>query len=192
MDLRIFKAINRLSGRMAFMDFLMILISNRAKYLFLYVLAYMWLSKRPSRTAARKATAASLVATFVTKVLKACYFRPRPYIKHKVGILIPAKRDSSFPSKHTAVSFAASSVIFYGNRFIGRILLWVSACTGFARIWAGHHYPSDVIGGALIGGTIGWFTERLSKPEIKKCKIRTFFGERKLVLSSGKDFTLNG
>lgn len=132
MDLKIFKAISCLSGRMAFMDFLMILLSNRARYLFLFVLACMWMAKGPSRTSAKKAAAASLIAIFVNKVLKICYFRPRPFITNKVGLLIPAKRDSSFPSKHTVVSFAASIVIFYGNRFIGRILLWVSACTGFA------------------------------------------------------------
>ncbi|KAF0817230.1 MULTISPECIES: phosphatase PAP2 family protein [unclassified Cytobacillus] len=167
MDLKIFKAISRLSGRMAFIDFLMILISNKARYLFLFVLAGMWLARGASRTSAKKAAAASLIAIFVNKVIKICYFRPRPFIKTKVGLLIPAKRDSSFPSKHTVVSFAASIVIFYGNRFIGRILLWVSGLTGFSRIWAGHHYPSDVIGGALIGATIGWMTEKCSMEKSK-------------------------
>ncbi|AND42010.1 MULTISPECIES: phosphatase PAP2 family protein [Cytobacillus] len=168
MDMKIFKAINRMSGRIAFMDFLMILISNRARYLFLFVLVCMWLAKGSSKTAAKKAAAASLIAILVNKIIKICYFKPRPFIKNKVGILIPAKRDSSFPSKHTVVSFAASIVIFYGNRFIGRILLWVSALTGFARIWAGHHYPSDVIGGALIGGTIGWMTEKCLHLNLKE------------------------
>jgi undecaprenyl-diphosphatase len=165
MDLKIFKTISRLSGRMAFIDFLMILLSNKARYLFLFVLACMWLSKGTSRASAKKAAAASLIAIFVNKIIKICYFRPRPFIKNKVGLLIPAKRDSSFPSKHTVVSFAASIVIFYCNRFIGRILLWVSGLTGFARIWAGHHYPSDVIGGALIGAAIGWITEKCSIPD---------------------------
>jgi len=168
MDMKIFKAINRMSGRIAFMDFLMILISNRARYLFLFVLVCMWLAKGSSKTAAKKAAAASLIAILINKIIKICYIKPRPFIKTKVGILIPAKRDSSFPSKHTMVSFTASIVIFYGNRFIGRILLWVSALTGFARIWAGHHYPSDVIGGALIGGTIGWMTEKCLHLNLKE------------------------
>lgn len=59
MDMKIFKAINRMSGRIAFMDFLMILISNRARYLFLFVLVCMWLAKGSSKTAAKKAAAAS-------------------------------------------------------------------------------------------------------------------------------------
>ncbi|MBT2687589.1 undecaprenyl-diphosphatase [Bacillus sp. ISL-47] len=163
MDEKIFNAITRISGRFAPLDLLMILISNKARYVFLFALAGMWLAKGPARRTAKKAVLASLFALVLNRIIKLIYFKPRPFVKRKVGILIPSKRDSTFPSKHTLLSFAASIVILYGNRFIGRILCWLSVLTGFSRIWAGHHYPSDIMGSALIGSTIGWITDRFFK-----------------------------
>ncbi|PWW29712.1 PAP2 superfamily protein [Cytobacillus oceanisediminis] len=163
MDVKIFNAINRISGRFAPLDLLMILISNKARYVFLFTLAAMWLAKGPARRTAKKAAFASLLALVLNRIIKLFYFKPRPFVRSKVGILIPSKRDSTFPSKHTVLVFAASVVIRSGNRFIGRVLCWLSALTGFSRIWAGHHYPSDIIGSALIGSAVGWITDRCFK-----------------------------
>lgn len=163
MDVKIFKAINRISGRCGPLDFLMILISNKARYVFLFALAAMWLANGPSRRTAKKAVLASIFAFILNWGIKLFYFKPRPFEKNKVGILIPSKKDSTFPSKHTIISFAASVVILYSNRFIGRILCWLSILTGFSRIWAGHHYPSDILGSAIMGSAIGWVTEKFFK-----------------------------
>lgn len=160
MDATIFKAINRISGRFAPLDFLMILLSNRARYVFLSVLGAMWLAKNSARPAAKKALFASLFALILNRMIKLFYFKPRPFVGHKVGILIPSKKDSTFPSKHTLLSFAVSATILFKNRFLGRILCLLSALTGFSRIWTGHHYPSDILGSALIGSAVGWFTEK--------------------------------
>ncbi|WP_264804645.1 phosphatase PAP2 family protein [Cytobacillus sp. NCCP-133] len=163
MDQIIFNSINRISGRYAFMDYLMILLSNKARYVFIFTLAAMWLFKGPARATAKKAAAASLAALVINRIIKLFYFKPRPFVKRKVGILIPSKKDSTFPSKHTIISFAAAVVILCNNRFIGRALCWISILTGFSRIFSGHHYPSDILGSALLGSSIGWLTEKLYK-----------------------------
>jgi undecaprenyl-diphosphatase len=82
------------------------------------------------------------------------YFRPRPYSKKRVNLLapVPSKKDSSFPSKHTTLAFAvAFSVLFY-KRTLGCILSLLALLAGLSRIWMGQHYPSDILGSALIGG----------------------------------------
>lgn len=79
------------------------------------------------------------------------YFRSRPFIKHRVGILIPSKMDSSFPSKHTLLAFAASTSILLREKQIGVVMWILSILTGFSRVWMGHHYPSDIIFSAIIG-----------------------------------------
>lgn len=170
MDVKIFNAINRISGRFAPLDLLMILISNKARYVFFLTMGAMWLAKGPARNTAKKAVFASLLALVLNRIIKLFYFKPRPFVRRKVGILIPSKRDSTFPSKHTVMAFAASVVIQNGNRFIGRVLCWLSALTGFSRIWAGHHYPSDIIGSALIGSAVGWITDRFFKMDSSEVK----------------------
>jgi membrane-associated phospholipid phosphatase len=72
----------------------------------------------------------------------------------------------SFFSGHAAAAFAVAtftSKVFTDvhGRSAGTDLLWgsslsLAALTGYARIRAGMHYPSDVVVGALVGGAIGW------------------------------------
>ena len=62
----------------------------------------------------------------------------------------------SFPSGHTAVAFAAASVI---DKRYGGIAGWgaytAAALAGEARIADNHHYLSDVVAGAVLGTVIG-------------------------------------
>lgn len=72
-------------------------------------------------------------------------------MKRRVGILIPSKMNSSFPSKHTLLVFAISTSIFLYDRLLGSIMWGLSFLTGLSRIWVGHHYPSDIMGSAILG-----------------------------------------
>ncbi|WP_416825203.1 undecaprenyl-diphosphatase [Ectobacillus polymachus] len=151
MNYKLFKAINRRSGRSSPTDLLMILLSNKLRYVFLFVLIFMWFRNDLSKRFAFHALLSAVVALFLNTLIKLFYFKPRPFVKHRVGILIPSKTDSSFPSKHTMIAFAVSTSIFLYKRTLGLIMWILSIFTGFSRIWIGHHYPFDIIGSAFIG-----------------------------------------
>ncbi|WNS77456.1 undecaprenyl-diphosphatase [Bacillus sp. DTU_2020_1000418_1_SI_GHA_SEK_038] len=151
MDYKIFKTINQLSGRCYPIDLLMILISKRIRYLFIFVLITMWFRNSSNKIASRNAVISAGITTLINIFIKLFYFKQRPFIKRRVGILIASKLDSSFPSKHTLLVFAISTSIFIYERFIGSIMWILSVLTGLSRIWVGHHYPSDIIGSALLG-----------------------------------------
>ncbi len=93
-------------------------------------------------------------------ILKNVVARTRPYDVIKgLTSLVGAQKDYSFPSGHTGSAFAAAVVMFLGLPKKCGIPILVFACLmGLSRLYVGVHYPSDVLGGALIGTGIALFT----------------------------------
>ncbi|MGD6831969.1 undecaprenyl-diphosphatase [Sutcliffiella halmapala] len=151
MDLKLFLAINQLAGRSWFLDRCMILVSQKMRYVYFFILFFLWLRKGRERKMAIDAGISVLICLVSNRLIKLLWFRPRPFLKRRIGILIPSLMDSSFPSKHTILAFAVSTIIFLHHRGLGIILHGLSWLTGFSRIWIGHHYPFDIIGSAFIG-----------------------------------------
>ena len=83
--------------------------------------------------------------------------RPRPPIHHDVRLIVPAPALPSFPSGHASLAFAAVTVVAM------RLRNWcwtaLLACGGLAiglsRVYLGHHYPSDVLAGVVLGTAVG-------------------------------------
>ncbi|WHZ59481.1 undecaprenyl-diphosphatase [Metabacillus hrfriensis] len=161
MNYKVFKTINQLSGRCSPIDWLMILISNKIRYVFIFVLIFMRFSNSYKKVS-RNAVISAGLTLFIHTLVKMVYFKPRPFVKRQVGILIPSKMDSSFPSKHTLLVFAVSTTIFLYNRIFGSIMWVLSLLTGFSRIWVGHHYPSDIIGSAFIATMTSILLDKIS------------------------------
>lgn len=148
MDAKLFRAINSFSGRYWFIDRLMIHISNKLRFVFLFILVIMLFRKRNE---AFEAVVSIVISLFMQFIIKLFYFKPRPFLKRKVGILTPSKFDSSFPSKHTILAFAISTTVLFYQRTLGSIMMGFSFLLGLSRIWIGHHYPSDIAGSAVLG-----------------------------------------
>jgi undecaprenyl-diphosphatase len=59
---------------------------------------------------------------------------------------------SSFPSDHAAVFFSLAMSIFFVWRAAGIVALsYVFLFIAMPRLYLGFHYPTDILGGALIG-----------------------------------------
>ena len=115
-------------------------------------------------------TATMLVATGLTQgPIKAYFLRQRPWAVLGEDIVIGKRTtDSSFPSGHTAGSFAAAlamSRCFPGER---PLLLGIAASVGFSRIYLGHHYPSDVLGGGAIGSGVALMSGKFADALVRK------------------------
>ncbi len=162
MDLKLFKMINRLSGHWSPIDRIMIFISNRIRFAYLLIILYLLIKNRFNKIIAGNIIGPILTSLVAHFFIKLFFKRPRPFIKRRVGILIPSKMDSSFPSKHTILAFAASSSIMMFRRKLGTVMMGMSALTGFSRVWVGHHYPSDILGSAVLGSLAGVMTRNIS------------------------------
>jgi len=161
MDYKIFRRINQLAGRYSVLDMLMILVSNKVRYLFAFVLMSMWFRGDSQRKVIRYALISATFTLLIDMLIKCFYFKPRPFIKHRVGILIPSKMNSAFLSKHTLLATAVSTSIFLHERVIGSVMWVVSLLTGFSRIWVGHHYPSDIIRSLFVGSLTSIIVEKI-------------------------------
>jgi len=79
--------------------------------------------------------------------------RPCQVIKH-VTVILSCAHDFSFPSDHAVIAGALATGLLFFSRRIGVIALVLAALVAFARVYAGVHYPADVIAGLLLGSAV--------------------------------------
>jgi undecaprenyl-diphosphatase len=115
-----------------------------------------------------------IVSNELCDVLKGWVGRLRPCVVLPIEPLVGRLSSPSFPSAHAA-NMAALTALggMLGGWRVALGLLWLPLLVGLSRIYVGVHYPSDVLGGWLIGGLIGsgvgWFwrwatARRVSRP----------------------------
>ena len=95
-------------------------------------------------------------------ILKNLVARTRPYdVNTVVNLLIEKPVDYSFPSGHTAASFAAVTALYLaGEKKLWKPALVLSILIAFTRMYLYVHYPTDILGGIAVGiisGYIGFF-----------------------------------
>ena len=86
-------------------------------------------------------------------IIKNWVARVRPYeLVEGLERIIGAQHDWSFPSGHTTNSFACAWVLFRRTpRKYGVPALLLAALIALSRLYVGVHYPTDVLGGLVIG-----------------------------------------
>jgi undecaprenyl-diphosphatase len=88
------------------------------------------------------------------------YDRPRPFVAlpdiHPLIATLPSENLQSFPSGHALFFFAIATVLFCFNKRVGVLAFIAAAVMAIARVYVGVHWPSDILGGAVIGMLTGW------------------------------------
>ncbi len=91
------------------------------------------------------------------RLLKEFFARPRP-CNALTDVLTPlgCTGSFSFPSNHALNNFAAA--IFFYRLFpkLKWVLFVTATLISISRVYLGLHYPSDIIGGAIIGLAFGY------------------------------------
>lgn len=127
------------------------------------------------RSGAVLAAALCVDAVLCNGILKTLFGRIRPYdVNTSVRLLIARPADFSFPSGHTAVSFAAvTALMMAGEGKLWKPALVIAVLIAFSRLYLYVHYPTDILGGIIVGGAAGYIgyliAERLGQWK-KKCQ----------------------
>lgn len=155
MDKKMFWGINQAVGKKPLLDKLMIVSSNKVRYVYAIILLYLWMKDGLDRKATNNAILSVIASILIRFIVNLLYYKPRPFIKYRVNILIPSKVDTSYLSKHTLLVFAVSTSIYLYKKTLGLFSYSLACLTGLSRIWVGHHYPSDILRSSILGSLIG-------------------------------------
>ncbi len=125
--------------------------------------ALLLMIRRTRRTGAVLAAALVLDVILCNGIIKNAVARMRPFDRNPLAeLLIHKPLDYSFPSGHTAASFAAASGLYFaGERRLWKPALVLAALIAFSRLYLYVHYPTDVVGGAVLGIFCGYLAEKI-------------------------------
>ena len=97
---------------------------------------------------------ALVVSTLIARLVQ----RPRP-CDRGVRSLIPCPEGGSFPSDQAAAAFAATVILGWLQPQARPWVRPAAALLALARVAVGVHYPTDVLGGAVLGAGLGHGTK---------------------------------
>lgn len=190
-----FRDINAPAGGHPVLDAIMIFCANSLIFFFPVVMLPLWgiplawrkrslpsediVNYRERRAVVLWIGVACIFAYGLNLLIEQFVFEPRPFVSHKVHLLVSHPADGSFPSDHSAWAFAVVGMILldmllvffarwrerHGQGFWQQaekkfflttgllfVVALVFACAiGVARVFVGVHYPGDIIGGAIDG-----------------------------------------
>lgn len=121
--------------------------------LVLGAVGWLW-SKATITKASIQTLLAHGLAALIVNGLKHLIGRPRPKFTHSGDWSLAPSMTSgfdSFPSGHSSASFAVATVLAKRFPASGPLAIAVACFVVLSRVLRGSHFPTDVLGGAVIG-----------------------------------------
>lgn len=108
--------------------------------------------------------AISLSLIVVEGVFKNVIGRSRPdLLAYPLFVGVPHLSSYSFPSTHATIAFAAAFILSQKHKKYTAFYYSLAALIAFSRIYLGQHFPSDVVGGVVIGTGIGMVSLKMAR-----------------------------
>lgn len=161
MDLYLFHFLNNLAGQSRVFDALIIFLASYLQYFlifafFLFLFFDVTIKSEKVRIFLVAAVSVIISRFGTIEFIRFFYHRPRPFMADPNVRHLVFDNSWSFPSGHAAFFFAMATVIYFYNKKWGRGFFIASILITLSRIIAGVHYPSDIIGGAIVGIMIAY------------------------------------
>ena len=136
------------------LDKLMILVTTLGNggLIWISVCVFLILNKKYRKIGIIALASLGLNAFLGEVIIKNIVERVRPTADvMTVASLIVKPLSYSFPSGHSASAFAAAGVLSYYFKKYSVCFYTLAALIAFSRIYLYVHYPSDVVGGIILG-----------------------------------------
>lgn len=173
LDESAFLQLHSLAGHSSFIDWTIIFCAEYVAYILPVVFLWFLWSTTTYEKRERVVTLfvvgfSSLFARFgVASIIRFFYHRPRPFLTFDIQPLFP-ETSFSFPSGHASFFFAFAFTLYLYDKKWGTWFLIATVIMTTARVVAGVHYPSDIIGGMIVGVLTACLTFRYLGPLFKR------------------------
>ena len=172
LDTSLFFAIHSLAGHGVAGDFSIIFFGEYFIYIVFIIFAYAaWCAyKKQKNIAALRPYAGAVIAAGVAysiaNAIRIFYHHLRPFVALPISHLL-TDTSYSFPSVHTIVLFALATAVYFFNKKLSYVIFVAGLFVGIARIAGGVHYPSDILGGIVLGiatsSILYWLYRRITR-----------------------------
>ncbi len=158
-DQTFFLAINGLAEQSALADGAMLMLARPTSLFVPGLLAFgywVWWDRRQALLGTLTLAGLFLFGDLLGAQIKHLTARVRPcHILTGIHQLTGCGGTFSFPSNHALNTAAAAAFAQVLYPVTGWVTWPIVAAVGFARVYVGAHYVTDVLGGWVIGGVLG-------------------------------------
>lgn len=137
---------------------------GNAGWFWIMIAVLMLIPKKTRKVGLMMGVALILGLAIGNGVLKNLFARVRPYDLESALVTTPIinkPHDFSFPSGHTLASFEAASVLLFARKDhfgwkVAAPALVLAFLIAFSRLYLYVHFPSDILGGMILGTLFGF------------------------------------
>lgn len=150
-----------------------------ANYLYIVLLAaaLVWYLLQP-RSAKLEMIAWGIIALplmyLLLIVAGMVYYDARPFVVGNYIPLIPHSPDNGFPSDHTLLCSATSSIVFFYNKKMSAILWVLTAMVGASRVYTGLHHTTDILASVILAVTVSYVVWTFVMPSIRRTGVYSY------------------
>jgi undecaprenyl-diphosphatase len=161
----IFQWIHAGAGGHPVLDEFAVFFAEGGPYLVAALFVALWfIADRKKKIVLLEATEAALIGLMINQLIGLFYFHPRPYMVGLGTPLFPHGPETSFPSDHATLIFAAGFYLLIprGWAACGIPLMTAAFLTAWGRVYAGIHFPLDMVGSLAVGLACAWMVSSLA------------------------------